>query len=67
MSEFRRRKEDEGFISTLSLIAGEGEGKDKEEEEKSDTAGDPTESSNNSNEIGRSDAHGITPAAAGSR
>lgn len=54
--------EDGGFVSTLSLVAGKGEGKG--EEEKSDADGDSAgTSSNNSNEIGRSDAHGMTPVA----
>lgn len=60
LSEFRRGKEDEAFVSTLSLVARKGDGKC--EEKKSD-AGDPAGSSNNSHEIGRSDAHGRTPAA----
>ena len=59
LSEFRRGKEDEGFVSTLSLVAGKGEGKG--EEEKSDAASDPARSSDNSNEIGRFDAYGVTP------
>ena len=64
LSEFRRGKEDRGFVSTLSLVAGERGGKG--EEEKSDEDGAPARNSNNLGEIGRSDAHDITPAA-GSR